>query len=82
MNIIKICITLCISINVATALATPPTLSQKYLNLKSNFSYLNTTANFDPQGGKLLILVKTVIIEIIFSIFLLFIPFKVMLQLI
>ncbi|MCB9027226.1 MAG: hypothetical protein H6625_12970 [Bdellovibrionaceae bacterium] len=35
----------------STSSATPPTLSQKYLNLKTDIQFLNTTENFDKEGG-------------------------------
>ena len=35
----------------STASATPPNLSQKYLHLNTKIDYLNTSENFDKEGG-------------------------------
>ena len=53
MNIIKYWVPLLVLVFCSTSSATPPTLSQKYLSLKTQFDYLNTTENFDSEGGSI-----------------------------
>ena len=52
MNIIKYVLPLFLFLFKSTSSATPPpTLSQKYLTLRTQMEVLNTTENFDNEGG-------------------------------